>query len=204
MSIQFDWAAVSSKDIVEQIRKQLNAAINSDEKADRVGSAHITELNLGTTAPDLEIEDLNELSKDKIKTSFAFYYQGDASITFYTRTELNPMVNKSAVADRCQFHMSLYDPHLSLTAPIYITLSNLHLDGKVVVTFEKPYLIVALKNEALKRVKVNSSFDGCAAAASVERSVRSKLEGAFQSFASKPFKIRIQGNNDNKDALANA
>jgi distribution and morphology protein 34 len=191
MSFAFDWGVLSNKDVVQAIRAQLNQSINSDKNGERVGSMHITELNFGKQAPEIEISEVTDLSDSKVKTSFSFSYQGEASLTFYSRVQLNAMYRPRKVGREGRHHMGVYDSDISLTAPIYITLSNFRLEGKVVVAFEKPHLSVSLKNECLKDIVVNSSFDGCAASTAVASTVRKGLMTAVKHLNTKPVRIRI-------------
>jgi len=87
--------------------------------------------------------------------------------------------------------MGVHDSDTSLTAPLYISLSKFRLQGKVVVSYEKPFCVIALKNEALKDVTVNSSFDGCSASPVVEEVVRKNLLKCFQQLAQSPIRVRV-------------
>lgn len=192
MALSFDWNALKNKDIVQRIRHKINESINSNENADVVGSMHITEINFGSQPPELEITEFHDITTNKIKTAFSFYYEGDASITFYTRVELNPLVSTmKTIGSQAREEMGVLNSHLSLTAPIYITLSHFQLEGKVVLSYEQPYLFISLKNEALKKVKVNSSFDGCSASSAVARAVHQNLIKAFKTLTTKPVQVRL-------------
>jgi len=191
MSVQFDWSILSNKEVIQSIRCQLNQLANSDKNADKVGTMHITELNFGVQSPEIELVDVHDLSDSKVKTSFTFHYEGDATITFYSRVELNPLFSKRKAGARGREHMGVFDAHSSLTAPLSITLSHFRLEGKVVMGFEKPYLTVSLKNEALKDVIVNSSFDGCSAAPMVASVVRKNLMSAFKGLVANPIRVRL-------------
>ncbi len=107
-------------------------------------------------------------------------------------TQLNPMFRPRKVGRESYQHMGVYDSDVSLTAPIYITLSNFRLEGKVVLGFEKPsFLLISLKNECLKDVTVNSSFDGCTAAPAVAATVRKGLFTAFKKLVTTPQRIQL-------------
>ena len=99
------------------------------------------------------------------------------------------------MGDRAREQMGVLNAHLSLTAPIYITLSNLRLEGTINLQYEQPYLYVKLKGEsgehALKNVKVNSSFDGCSASEAVARSVYQSLQNFFNKLTHDPLRIRL-------------
>jgi len=193
MSVSFNWTSLSSKELVQSIRQQLNqlANTNSERAADNVGAMHITELNFGEQPPDIQLVEINDLSESKVKTSLTFHYEGDATVTFYSRVELNPLFSKRKAGSRGRDFMGVMDSHTSLTAPLYITLSHFRLEGKVVLGFEKPYLVVSLKNEALKDVTVNSSFDGCSASPMVAQAVRKNLMQMFRNMVQNPIRIRL-------------
>jgi hypothetical protein len=191
MSFKFDWEALANKELAQQIRARINQAVKADKNSERVGSFYVTEINFGSQSPEITLVDVNELTESKVRTGFVFSYEGDATITFYTRIQLNPLLSSKPCGMRGRQLMGVFQAHHSLIAPIYVSLSNLRLEGKVVVGYEKPYVLISLKNEALKSVQVNSSFDGCSASHAVERVVRNGLANVFSELVKNPLRLRL-------------
>lgn len=87
--------------------------------------------------------------------------------------------------------MGVLTADTSLTAPIYVSLSNFRLSGRVIISYDKPTLVISLQNEALKNVTVHSSFDGCSAAVTVASSVEASLRKAIKKLVNNPLHLTL-------------
>jgi hypothetical protein len=70
----------------------LTAALNKSPKPPIiVDDIHVTELNLGSIPPELEILEIGDLAEDRFRGIFKMSYTGDAFLTLKTRVQANPL-----------------------------------------------------------------------------------------------------------------
>ncbi|EFR03269.1 hypothetical protein MGYG_06271 [Nannizzia gypsea CBS 118893] len=138
----------------------LTAALNKSPKPPIiVGDITVTELNLGSIPPDLEILEIGDLADDRFRGIFKMSYSGDAYLTLKTCVQANPlntyMVTRPAFTSPCP----LAADH-GLTIPLQITLSDIKLSGFVVLVFSKQKgITLVFRNDPLESLKVSSTFD---------------------------------------------
>lgn len=88
MSFQINWPEFDSE-FIEKASRQLTTALNQGKKPDNIhGEIKVTQLNMGSKAPELEILEVSELLQDRFKGMFKLVYSGDASVVVQTHGNL--------------------------------------------------------------------------------------------------------------------
>lgn len=138
----------------------LTTALNKSPKPPIiVDDIIVTELNLGSTPPELEILEIGDLAEDRFRGIFKMSYTGDAYLTLKTRVQANPL----------NTYLSTKPPFASpqplaasagLTIPLQITLSDIRLSGFVILVFSRQKgITLVFRNDPLESLKVSSTFD---------------------------------------------
>ncbi|KAJ5322845.1 hypothetical protein N7452_011134 [Penicillium brevicompactum] len=124
-----------------------------------VDDIHVTELNLGSIPPDLEILEIGDLAEDRFRGIFKMSYTGDAFLTLKTRVQANPL--NTFLLTRPTFGSPVpLAAATPLTIPLQITLSDFKLSGFVILVFSKQKgITVVFRNDPLESLKVSSTFD---------------------------------------------
>ena len=138
----------------------LTTALNKSPKPPIiVDDIIVTELNLGTTPPELEILEIGDLAEDRFRGIFKMQYSGDAFLTLKTKVQANPL--KTYLSNKPDFASPQpLAASSGLTIPLQITLSNIRLSGFVILVFSKQKgLTLVFRNDPLESLKVSSTFD---------------------------------------------
>lgn len=138
----------------------LTTALNKSPKPPIiVDDIIVTELNLGTTPPELEILEIGDLAEDRFRGIFKMSYAGDAFLTLKTKVQANPL--KTYLSTKPDFASPQpLAASSGLTIPLQITLSNIRLSGFVILVFSKQKgLTLVFRNDPLESLKVSSTFD---------------------------------------------
>lgn len=138
----------------------LTTALNKSPKPPIiVDDIIVTELNLGTTPPELEILEIGDLAEDRFRGIFKMSYAGDAFLTLKTKVQANPL--KTYLSNKPDFASPQpLAASSGLTIPLQITLSNIRLSGFVILVFSKQKgLTLVFRNDPLDSLKVSSTFD---------------------------------------------
>jgi len=141
-------------------RDMLTTALNKSPKPPIiVDDIIVTELNLGTTPPELEILEIGDLAEDRFRGIFKMSYTGDAFLTLKTKVQANPL--KTYLSNKPDFASPQpLAASSGLTIPLQITLSNIRLSGFVILVFSKQKgLTLVFRNDPLESLKVSSTFD---------------------------------------------
>jgi distribution and morphology protein 34 len=138
----------------------LTTALNKSPKPPIiVDDIIVTELNLGTTPPELEILEIGDLAEDRFRGIFKMSYAGDAFLTLKTKVQANPL--KTYLSNKPDFASPQpLAASSGLTIPLQITLSDIRLSGFVILVFSKQKgLTLVFRNDPLESLKVSSTFD---------------------------------------------
>lgn len=138
----------------------LTTALNKSPKPPIiVDDIIVTELNLGTTPPELEILEIGDLAEDRFRGIFKMSYAGDAFLTLKTKVQANPL--KTYLSNKPDFASPQpLAASSGLTIPLQITLSDIKLSGFVILVFSKQKgLTLVFRNDPLESLKVSSTFD---------------------------------------------
>ena len=138
----------------------LTTALNKGPKPPIiVDDITVTELNLGSTPPELEILEIGDLAEDRFRGIFKMTYAGDAFLTLKTKVQANPL--NTYLSTKPDFASP--EPlaaSAGLTIPLQITLSDIRLSGFVILAFSKQKgVTVVFRNDPLESLKVSSTFD---------------------------------------------
>lgn len=90
MAFNFNWSPLTAdEDFYERARDLLTTALNKSPKPPIiVDDILVTELNLGSVPPDLEILEIGDLAEDRFRGIFKMCYSGDAYLTLKTRVQV--------------------------------------------------------------------------------------------------------------------
>ncbi|KAF2124234.1 hypothetical protein P153DRAFT_302793 [Dothidotthia symphoricarpi CBS 119687] len=158
MAFNFNWSPLIAD--TSRARDMLTTALNKSPKPPIiVDDIIVTELNLGTTPPELEILEIGDLAEDRFRGIFKMSYAGDAFLTLKTKVQANPL--KTYLSTKPEFASPQPLAAASgLTIPLQITLSNIRLSGFVILVFSKQKgLTLVFRNDPLDSLKVSSTFD---------------------------------------------
>ncbi|KAH8196625.1 hypothetical protein TruAng_009219 [Truncatella angustata] len=161
MAFNFNWSPLTADaSFYERATDLLTAALNKSPKPPIiVDDILVTELNLGTVPPELEILEIGDLAEDRFRGIFKMCYSGDAHITLRTRVQANPMATYLSAKPSFTSPQPLAAA-AGLTIPLSITLSEIKLSAFVILVFSKQKgLTIVFRNDPLESIKVSSTFD---------------------------------------------
>jgi distribution and morphology protein 34 len=153
MAFNFNWSPLIAD--TSRARDMLTTALNKSPKPPIiVDDIIVTELNLGTTPPELEILEIGDLAEDRFRGIFKMSYSGDAFLTLKTKVQANPL--KTYLSTKPDFASPQpLAASSGLTIPLQITLSNIRLSGFVILVFSKQKgLTLVFRNDPLESLKV--------------------------------------------------
>ncbi|KAJ6052103.1 hypothetical protein N7460_002637 [Penicillium canescens] len=161
MAFNFNWSPLmADASFYTRAQDLLTAALNKSPKPPIiVDDIHVTELNLGSIPPELEILEIGDLAEDRFRGIFKMSYTGDAFLTLKTRVQANPL--NTFLLTRPTFASPVpLAAATPLTIPLQITLSDFKLSGFVILVFSKQKgITVVFRNDPLESLKVSSTFD---------------------------------------------
>lgn len=161
MAFNFNWSPLmADASFYTRAQDLLTTALNKSPKPPIiVDDIIVTELNLGSNPPELEILEIGDLAEDRFRGIFKMSYAGDAFLTLKTRVQANPL--NTYLVTRPVFASPLpLAAATPLTIPLQITLSDFKLSGFVVLVFSKQKgITVVFRNDPLDSLKVSSTFD---------------------------------------------
>ncbi|KAK4166712.1 mitochondrial distribution and morphology protein 34 [Cladorrhinum sp. PSN259] len=161
MAFNFNWSPLTADaGFYERARDLLTTALNKSPKPPIiVDDIFVTEFNLGSVPPDLEILEIGDLAEDRFRGIFKMCYSGDAFLTLKTRVQANPLNTYLSAKPGFTSPQPLAAAS-SLTIPLQITLSEIKLSAFIIVVFSKQKgLTLVFRNDPLESLKVSSTFD---------------------------------------------
>ncbi|KAJ9221976.1 hypothetical protein DTO271D3_4908 [Paecilomyces variotii] len=161
MAFNFNWSPLmADAGFYTRAQDLLTAALNKSPKPPIiVDDIIVTELNLGSIPPELEILEIGDLAEDRFRGIFKMSYSGDAFLTLKTRVQANPLntylLTRPAFASPQPLAAAT-----PLTIPLQITLSDFRLSGFIILVFSKQKgITLVFRNDPLQSLKVSSTFD---------------------------------------------
>lgn len=96
MAFNFNWSPLTAdEDFYERARDLLTTALNKSPKPPIiVDDILVTELNLGSVPPELEILEIGDLAEDRFRGIFKMCYSGDAFLTLRTRVQVRDVTSR--------------------------------------------------------------------------------------------------------------
>ncbi|KAK3322144.1 hypothetical protein B0H66DRAFT_191988 [Apodospora peruviana] len=161
MAFNFNWSPLTADErFYERARDLLTTALNKSPKPPIiVDDIFVTEFNLGSVPPDLEILEIGDLAEDRFRGIFKMCYSGDAFLTLKTRVQANPLNTYLSAKPSFTSPQPLAAAS-SLTIPLQITLSEIKLSAFIILVFSKQKgLTIVFRNDPLESLKVSSTFD---------------------------------------------
>ncbi|PHH74705.1 hypothetical protein CDD80_2891 [Ophiocordyceps camponoti-rufipedis] len=161
MAFNFNWSPLTADaDFYRRARDLLTKALNKSPKPPIiVDDILVSELNLGTVPPDLEILEIGDLAEDRFRGIFKMCYSGDAFLTLKTRVQANPL-NTYLYSKPAFTSPQPLAAASGLTIPLSITLSDIKLSAFIILVFSKQKgLTLVFRNDPLESLKVSSTFD---------------------------------------------
>ncbi|KAG7139677.1 Mitochondrial distribution and morphology protein 34 like [Verticillium longisporum] len=138
MAFNFNWSPLAAdEDFYRRARDLLTTALNKPPKPPIiVDDILVTELNLGSVPPDLEILEIGDLAEDRFRGIFKMSYSGDAFLTLKTRVQANPLASYLYSKPTFTSPQPLAASS-GLTIPLSITLSDIKLSAFIILVFSK-------------------------------------------------------------------
>ncbi|POR34103.1 Mitochondrial distribution and morphology protein 34 [Tolypocladium paradoxum] len=161
MAFHFNWSPLTADaDFYRRARDLLTKALNKSPKPPIiVDDILVSEFNLGTVPPDLEILEIGDLAEDRFRGIFKMCYSGDAFLTLKTRVQANPL-NTYLYSKPSFTSPQPLAAASGLTIPLSITLSEIKLSAFIILVFSKQKgLTLVFRNDPLESLKVSSTFD---------------------------------------------
>jgi len=161
MAFNFNWSPLAADaGFYQRARDLLTTALNKSPKPPIiVDDIFVTEFNLGSVPPDLEILEIGDLAEDRFRGIFKMCYSGDAFLTLKTRVQANPLNNHLCSKPSFTSPQPLAGAS-GLTIPLQITLSEIKLSAFIILVFSKQKgLTIVFRNDPLESLKVSSTFD---------------------------------------------
>ncbi|KAF9771122.1 ERMES complex subunit [Fusarium sp. DS 682] len=161
MAFNFNWSPLTADaDFYRRARDLLTKALNKSPKPPIiVDDILVSEFNLGTVPPDLEILEIGDLAEDRFRGIFKMTYSGDAFLTLKTRVQANPL-NTYLYSKPTFTSPQPLAAASGLTIPLSITLSDFKLSAFIILVFSKQKgLTLVFRNDPLESLKVSSTFD---------------------------------------------
>ncbi|KAB5558224.1 hypothetical protein GE09DRAFT_1221353 [Coniochaeta sp. 2T2.1] len=161
MAFNFNWSPLTADEkFYEKARDLLTTALNKSPKPPIiVDDILVTEFNLGSVPPELEILEIGDIAEDRFRGIFKMCYSGDAFLTLKTRVQANPL--NTYLCSKPDFTSPQPLAAASgLTIPLQITLSEIKLSAFIILVFSKQKgLTLVFRNDPLESLKVSSTFD---------------------------------------------
>lgn len=90
MAFNFNWSPLTADaEFYKRAQELLTDALNKSPKPPIiVDDILVTEFNLGSVPPDLEILEIGDLAEDRFRGIFKMCYSGDAFLTLRTRVQV--------------------------------------------------------------------------------------------------------------------
>ncbi|KAJ8120161.1 hypothetical protein ONZ43_g3061 [Nemania bipapillata] len=161
MAFNFNWSPLAADaEFYKRAQELLTSALNKYPKPPIiVDDILVTEFNLGSVPPDLEILEIGDLAEDRFRGIFKMCYSGDAFLTLRTRVQANPL-NTYLSAKPTFTSPQPLAASAGLTIPLSITLSEIKLSAFIILVFSKQKgLTLVFRNDPLESLKVSSTFD---------------------------------------------
>ncbi|KID79969.1 Mitochondrial distribution and morphology protein 34 [Metarhizium brunneum] len=161
MAFNFNWSPLTADaEFYRRARDLLTTALNKSPKPPIiVDDILVSEFNLGTVPPDLEILEIGDLAEDRFRGIFKMCYSGDAFLTLKTRVQANPL-NTYLFSKPSFTSPQPLAAASGLTIPLSITLSDIQLSAFIILVFSKQKgLTLVFRNDPLESLKVSSTFD---------------------------------------------
>ncbi|KXX79524.1 Mitochondrial distribution and morphology protein 34 [Madurella mycetomatis] len=161
MAFNFNWSPLTADaGFYERARDLLTTALNKSPKPPIiVDDIFVTEFNLGSVPPDLEILEIGDLAEDRFRGIFKMCYSGDAFLTLKTRVQANPLNTYLSAKPSFTSPQPLAAAS-GLTIPLQITLAEIKLKAFIIVVFSKQKgLTIVFRDDPLESLKVSSTFD---------------------------------------------
>lgn len=98
MAFNFNWSPLTADaDFYQRARDLLTTALNKSPKPPIiVDDILVTEFNLGSVPPELEILEIGDLAEDRFRGIFKMCYSGDAFLTLKTRVQVRACFSSCA------------------------------------------------------------------------------------------------------------
>ncbi|KAK2031915.1 hypothetical protein LX32DRAFT_247803 [Colletotrichum zoysiae] len=161
MAFNFNWSPLTADaEFYQRAREMLTTALNKSPKPPIiVDDILVTEFNLGSVPPELEILEIGDIAEDRFRGIFKMCYSGDAFLTLKTRVQANPL--NTYLSSKPGFTSPQPLAAASgLTIPLSITLSEIKLSAFIILVFSRQKgLTLVFRNDPLESLKVSSTFD---------------------------------------------
>lgn len=106
MAFNFNWSPLTADaEFYRRARDLLTTALNKSPKPPIiVDDIFVTEFNLGSVPPELEILEIGDLAEDRFRGIFKMCYSGDAFLTLKTRVQVRCACDFDPFIDHRHLH----------------------------------------------------------------------------------------------------
>jgi hypothetical protein len=103
MAFNFNWSPLTADEkFYEKARDLLTTALNKSPKPPIiVDDILVTEFNLGSVPPELEILEIGDIAEDRFRGIFKMCYSGDAFLTLKTRVQVRCVSISCFLSSEC-------------------------------------------------------------------------------------------------------
>eukprot|EP01133_Synstelium_polycarpum_P010253 gene10253-11955_t len=190
MSFKLTWGPFDDafyEDIKIQLNKTLNAGPPIPNIVDHLTVHHFC---LGDVAPQLELLQVADASKERFHFIFRVSYRGNGELELRTRVQANPVYLGTSISpSRREKSMlaklnigSAANPHVM---PLSIVISDIVFEGDLSVTFINNKSIAAsFAKDPLHQVSIKTSFDEFP---SVAKFIKRLVDAQLRNFIMKDF-----------------
>mmetsp|Transcript_18751 Transcript_18751/g.32293 ORF Transcript_18751/g.32293 Transcript_18751/m.32293 type:complete len:363 (-) Transcript_18751:442-1530(-) len=137
MALHFNWPTFDDA-LLADLKVQINKGINSNpnKPANLADDFLCTDISLGTKAPQIGLLGILDMSEKGLTTEIGFKYDGDAVLKFETKVQANPLANTvtKPTWTWTKSKLGLVSADKPLILPLHLQLTNIHVDGSVIIT----------------------------------------------------------------------
>ena len=168
MSFEFSWPDFDST-FIQRAKIEVEKGLNKNRPSNICDDIIITDLDMGRIPPTLCILEISELTLNQFQGLFKLEYAGDLKIHLQTKVQVNPIgtLGFEQIANK------------SLIAPMKLSLSNFNINAIVSVRSSERGITVNFKNDPLKSLQVDSTFDYMP---NVKHFLQTEIEVQLQNF----------------------
>jgi len=166
MSLHFNWSKWDQTELTQQLLTTLNSLLSDLPPNDQlVGTVRMTDFSFGTSAPQIELFSVNELSLTVQEVEIKFRYEGDGYAKIETMAQINKIASQATVSSSFLSDVSIQSP---MVMPVKVHAHGLVVDGHVRIRvtrksemdFDEAVVSIRLLHQnPLKQIIISTNFE---------------------------------------------
>lgn len=130
MAFNFNWSPLTADaEFYKRAQELLTNALNKSPKPPIiVDDILVTEFNLGSVPPDLEILEIGDLAEDRFRGIFKMCYSGDAFLTLKTRVQVGDIFCNLGARRKKKIQVTTFRSRLSWKFPQLHDIKPSHVE----------------------------------------------------------------------------